>query len=171
MVATRTSLRRRGSTTLLKQRLQLALLNRVSRKGSLAEKGFTLVELMVVIVIVGILAAVALPNFMSQTKKAAATEASQQVSAISKQAATYMMEQGSLGTVDADCSTYAGTVTSAGRKFTYACSGTATAFVVTATGKAATTDAGGDNNSAGVTVTMTSDIAQGTFGKPVVAGI
>jgi type IV pilus assembly protein PilA len=169
MVSTRSSLRRQGSTSRLQQRLQLALLTRISRKGSLVEKGFTLVELMVVIVIVGILAAVALPNFLSQTKKAAATEASQQVSAISKQAATYMMEQGALGSVDTDCSNYAGTVTSDDRKFTYACSGTSTAFKVTATGKSATD--GGDNNSDGVVVTMTSDIAQGTFGKPVVTGI
>ena len=57
----------------LNSRLQLALLNR--KKGrNLLEKGFTLVELMIVIVIVGILSSVALPNFLSQSAKAKITE-------------------------------------------------------------------------------------------------
>ena len=71
--------------TTLNSRLQLALLNR--KKGqNLLEKGFTLVELMIVIVIVGILSAVALPNFLSQTGKAKLTEAQGKVSAGLKQA-------------------------------------------------------------------------------------
>ena len=57
----------------LNSRLQLALLNRRGGRN-LVEKGFTLVELMVVIVIVGILSAVALPSFLDQTNKAKATE-------------------------------------------------------------------------------------------------
>ena len=51
--------------------MQLALLNR--KKGrNLLEKGFTLVELMIVIVIVGVLSAVALPNFLGSKNKAEA---------------------------------------------------------------------------------------------------
>ena len=53
----------------LNSRLQLALLN--GKKGrNLLEKGFTLVELMIVIVIVGVLSAVALPNFLGTKDKA-----------------------------------------------------------------------------------------------------
>ena len=59
--------------TTLNSRLQLAMLNRKKGRNAL-EKGFTLVELMIVIVIVGILSAVALPNFLNQTSKAKATE-------------------------------------------------------------------------------------------------
>ncbi|MGC6482735.1 MAG: pilin [Synechococcus sp.] len=57
----------------LNPRLQLALLNRNKSRNAL-EAGFTLVELMIVIVIVGVLASVALPNFIDQTAKAKATE-------------------------------------------------------------------------------------------------
>jgi len=67
--------------TTLNSRLQLALLNR--KKGrNLLEKGFTLVELMIVIVIVGILSAVALPNFLNQASKAKATECTTQIGSV-----------------------------------------------------------------------------------------
>ena len=141
----------------LNQQLKLALLKR-KKSGNSLEQGFTLVELMVVIVIVGILSAVALPNFLSQTKKAAATEAKQQASSIFKQTHAFVLENGSLGTVDADCSDYAGTLTTIteGAGFSYACSGTQTAFVVTATGDT------NNNNTNGVTVILTADSVKGT---------
>lgn len=59
--------------SILNQRLKLALLRRQKRVSAL-QQGFTLVELMIVIVIVGILSAVALPNFLNQTSKAKGTE-------------------------------------------------------------------------------------------------
>merc|ERR1712100_355584 len=68
----------------LNSKLQLALINR--KKGrNLLEKGFTLVELMIVIVIVGILSAVALPNFLNQTTKAKGTECTSKATGILKQ--------------------------------------------------------------------------------------
>ena len=73
--------------TSLNSKLQLALLNR--KKGrNLLEKGFTLVELMIVIVIVGILSSVALPNFLAQTTKAKATECTSKMGAILSQVAS-----------------------------------------------------------------------------------
>ena len=62
------------------------LLARQQQKKS--AEGFTLVEVMIVVVIVGILSAVALPNFLNQTGKAKGTEATTKLSALLKEAHT-----------------------------------------------------------------------------------
>ena len=154
------------SMTTIKSKLLRTLASRpTSHLGEAKNSAFTLVELLIVVVIVGVLSAVALPQFFSQTKKAAATEGTQQATAIAKQAAGYYLEQGSLGTVDADCSDYAGTIKDDNTNFTYKCEGTKTAFIVKATGKST------NDNTKGVVVTVTSNLTDGTFSKPKVEGI
>ena len=80
--------------TALSPRLRLALISQ-KKKQNMIQQGFTLVELMIVVVIVGILSALALPNFLSQSDKAKITEAQQQNSAYLKQAfAEYQFDGG-----------------------------------------------------------------------------
>merc|ERR1711977_702760 len=63
------------------------MLNR--KKGrNVLEKGFTLVELMIVIVIVGVLSAVALPNFLGTKSKAEAGAINGSLIGLAKECAT-----------------------------------------------------------------------------------
>ena len=153
------------STTFQTQLLR-QLSSKKANSKNIIQQGFTLVELMVVIVIVGILSAVALPQFLSQTQKARATEATQMASSIIKQAAAeYLLDKtaAKFTAIDASCEAYAGKKVGqnlpADAQFTYGCSGTATAFQVLATGR---------GNALGTTVTVTGNLDTGTFANPVV---
>ena len=130
--------------TSLNSRLQLALLNRKKGRNAL-EKGFTLVELMIVIVIVAVLSAVALPNFMKQTDKATATEAKTAIASILKQAQAGFTENGNAPSTTSGAKATTGTMQNLYgapeadvQKFDYTATNTGTApayiYEITATG-------------------------------------
>lgn len=159
--------------TSLKSRLALDLLNKHTQRKGLS-KGFTLVELMIVIVIVGVLSAVALPNFLAQTGKAKGTEAKSQISAVMKNAAAEF-QQGGIGTlnvllggaadaatVDTNCVNLgapADFVDGTKTKFDYDCLTTTAdnTLKVTATANAA------DSSIQGKMVVQTIDLTKGTI--------
>jgi type IV pilus assembly protein PilA len=58
------------------------LLQKLGKKQNLLQKGFSLVELLVVTVIIAVLSGVALPNFLSQADKARVASANAEAAAL-----------------------------------------------------------------------------------------
>lgn len=71
---------------------QSQLLQHFAKKKSNA--GFTLVELLVVIIIVGVLSAIALPTFLDQAGKARESEAKTNLGALNRGQQAYRLENG-----------------------------------------------------------------------------
>ncbi len=81
-------------TSSLRTKLTLRMTQKTKRLKAMTPNAFTLVELLVVVAIVGILSSVALPNFLSQTDKAKATEAKTNLASTLKQAHAKFLEDG-----------------------------------------------------------------------------
>jgi type IV pilus assembly protein PilA len=87
----------------MRTQLQLELLRKLrQRKGQ--AKGFTLIELMIVVAIVGLLSAVALPRFLGTRDAADAGAAIGQIVGLGKECGVYLTS-GGVGTPVANCPT------------------------------------------------------------------
>ncbi len=86
-------------------------INKIKKLSSLhqlnSEDGFTLVELIVVVMMIGVLSSIAIPQFMTAADKAKQKEATGIVSALIKAATAFQTEYGSLPTNHLDISEFA----------------------------------------------------------------
>ena len=107
-------------TSSIRTKLTLRLIQGLKKPKAITPNAFTLVELLVVVAIVGILSAVALPNFMTGTDKAKATEAKTNISATLKQAHAKFLEDGATPeSTIANMNSNYGTPTDGTTKFNY----------------------------------------------------
>ena len=142
-------------TSRLSQLIKLQLSSRHAAQN--ATDGFTLTELMVTLAIVGILSAVALPNFLSQSDKAKASEAKQTIASSLKQAQAQFVEDGtSPKTVATDMNQRYGTPTNGATLFNYTGAWSSPVYTITATG---------NSNDAGLTNKVMKGCANFTTGK------
>ena len=98
-----------------------------------SKKGFTLIELMIVVAIIGILAAIAIPNFMNYQCKAKQSEAKSSLGSIRVAQEAYFAEHDSYSTTQDDI----GFAMKGDPRYTYVIDpATSTGFIATATASA-----------------------------------
>jgi general secretion pathway protein G len=74
--------------------------NRHSPPARAAERGFTLIEIMVVVIIIGLLAAVIVPNVISRVEEARVTKAKSDIQALEAALTMYKLDNSKFPTTD-----------------------------------------------------------------------
>ena len=122
-------------------------------------KGFTLIELMIVVAIIGILAAVALPAYQDYTKRAKLSEVILAASSCRTAVSEYVQSEGDVASTSAGwgCSTIASTYVSG--VVVEATTGKITATVQGITGVTGTIDLKPSSSSTGFTALASGDSA------------
>jgi type IV pilus assembly protein PilE len=131
------------------------------------QRGFTLIEVMITVVIVAIIAAVALPSYTDYITRSKITEATAQLSDIRvKMEQWYQDNRSYLNAAGTGCgatmpvSFNTATPTAPVKYFTYTCTATAQTYTATATG--GVSGAGGDTSMGGFVYTITQTNARAT---------
>ena len=113
----------------LQNAISLGILKAHISQKSLLQKGFTLIELMIVVAVIGILAAIAIPNYTAYVQRGKAAEATSNLANLRVQMEQFYQDNRTY--VGGPCTPAAGAV-----NFTYACPvvPTATTYTLAATG-------------------------------------
>lgn len=129
-----------GAETSMIQALQ-AIRRSPGRRGPRTRRGFTIIELMIVVVIIGVLVAIVFPSYQSAIRKANRRHCQAAMMELAQRENQYLMDQRSFGTM-ADVGY--GLPAEVDRYYTFAVTtsaGPPPSFTITATPKSGTTQA------------------------------